>query len=172
MFPGGKMLFPPENAHPMYSVKALSKLVTRVLAAHGAHVSGDLREENIINGEHDIGGKQEIVVATVLKEAEEAADVIDTWIVKESLRETVASVTDDLVERDGVFFSNPKPEQERVYEATKDEDAMATAMLDAALKAMCEIRHSGAEADLARCCLLYTSPSPRDKRQSRMPSSA
>ena len=23
-----------------------------------------------------------------------------------------------------------------------------------------------------RCCLLYTSPSPRDKRQSRMPSSA
>ena len=24
----------------------------------------------------------------------------------------------------------------------------------------------------AQCCLLYTSPSPRDKRQSRMPSSA
>ena len=27
-------------------------------------------------------------------------------------------------------------------------------------------------ADLAGACLLYTSPSPRDKRQSRMPSSA
>ena len=26
--------------------------------------------------------------------------------------------------------------------------------------------------DGGRCCLLYTSPSPRDKRQSRMPSSA
>ena len=26
--------------------------------------------------------------------------------------------------------------------------------------------------DLNQCCLLYTSPSPRDKRQSRMPSSA
>ena len=26
--------------------------------------------------------------------------------------------------------------------------------------------------DLSLCCLLYTSPSPRDKRQSRMPSSA
>ena len=25
---------------------------------------------------------------------------------------------------------------------------------------------------LPKCCLLYTSPSPRDKRQSRMPSSA
>ena len=31
-----------------------------------------------------------------------------------------------------------------------------------------------AQLDAARCvaCLLYTSPSPRDKRQSRMPSSA
>ena len=27
-------------------------------------------------------------------------------------------------------------------------------------------------ADLRQLCLLYTSPSPRDKRQSRMPSSA
>ena len=30
--------------------------------------------------------------------------------------------------------------------------------------------HEG--VDLADACLLYTSPSPRDKRQSRMPSSA
>ena len=28
------------------------------------------------------------------------------------------------------------------------------------------------DGDIARPCLLYTSPSPRDKRQSRMPSSA
>ena len=28
------------------------------------------------------------------------------------------------------------------------------------------------QADWSRGCLLYTSPSPRDKRQSRMPSSA
>ena len=27
-------------------------------------------------------------------------------------------------------------------------------------------------SDAIHCCLLYTSPSPRDKRQSRMPSSA
>ena len=31
---------------------------------------------------------------------------------------------------------------------------------------------SGAAGDLRAACLLYTSPSPRDKRQSRMPSSA
>ena len=30
----------------------------------------------------------------------------------------------------------------------------------------------GLEAGMSRICLLYTSPSPRDKRQSRMPSSA
>ena len=39
-----------------------------------------------------------------------------------------------------------------------------------------EIRMLGswvvAEADCRNSCLLYTSPSPRDKRQSRMPSSA
>ena len=31
---------------------------------------------------------------------------------------------------------------------------------------------SDADVDFDRDCLLYTSPSPRDKRQSRMPSSA
>ena len=143
LFPGGKTEFPPENAHPMYSVKALSKLVTRVLAAHAANVSGDLREENIVNGEHDIGGKQESVVATVLKEAEEAADVIDTWIVKESLKDTVARVTYDLVKRrqDGDFIENPKPEQiSNVYEATKDEDAMVNR--DARRRAQGDVRDS------------------------------
>ena len=38
--------------------------------------------------------------------------------------------------------------------------AMAVAMIDAL------------SFDGSKCCLLYTSPSPRDKRQSRMPSSA
>ena len=33
-------------------------------------------------------------------------------------------------------------------------------------------RITGGEAFLPSTCLLYTSPSPRDKRQSRMPSSA
>ena len=36
------------------------------------------------------------------------------------------------------------------------------------LKALC----SGACSYISKNCLLYTSPSPRDKRQSRMPSSA
>ena len=54
-----------------------------------------------------------------------------------------------------------------------------TAALDPVVRALCEFGTgggSGTELDLSRvrvvCCLLYTSPSPRDKRQSRMPSSA
>ena len=34
------------------------------------------------------------------------------------------------------------------------------------------LKEMDAEAGNDCCCLLYTSPSPRDKRQSRMPSSA
>ena len=34
------------------------------------------------------------------------------------------------------------------------------------------LEHDGKNFALIRICLLYTSPSPRDKRQSRMPSSA
>ena len=39
------------------------------------------------------------------------------------------------------------------------------------LQAQIDKKASGAE-EVADICLLYTSPSPRDKRQSRMPSSA
>ena len=35
-----------------------------------------------------------------------------------------------------------------------------------------ELSSADLQHDLNRRCLLYTSPSPRDKRQSRMPSSA
>ena len=33
-------------------------------------------------------------------------------------------------------------------------------------------RESGVNPEQSRCCLLYTSPSPRDVEESRMPSSA
>ena len=46
--------------------------------------------------------------------------------------------------------------------------AVAKEMVDAAHRAGCEI----VKHQTHIVCLLYTSPSPRDKRQSRMPSSA
>ena len=36
----------------------------------------------------------------------------------------------------------------------------------------CRQQNGIAGVEIDNCCLLYTSPSPRDKRQSRMPSSA
>ena len=42
-----------------------------------------------------------------------------------------------------------------------------------ALCRSCNLKKSASlKIDVSNCCLLYTSPSPRDKRQSRMPSSA
>ena len=38
--------------------------------------------------------------------------------------------------------------------------------------AMNAIRDTGADAEILYSCLLYTSPSPRDPKTSRMPSSA
>ena len=58
-----------------------------------------------------------------------------------------------------------------MIELTKD-GGVATIKLDRpkALNALCGPMM--AEVANALACLLYTSPSPRDKRQSRMPSSA
>ena len=43
---------------------------------------------------------------------------------------------------------------------------------EAALRALLKGRYAALSAAPFQLCLLYTSPSPRDKRQSRMPSSA
>ena len=40
------------------------------------------------------------------------------------------------------------------------------------LTALERIHRKTGDLTIYKCCLLYTSPSPRDKRQSRMPSSA
>ena len=56
--------------------------------------------------------------------------------------------------------------------ATKQQvQHMVTALLGLS-EAPSEDAADGLAAALCHCCLLYTSPSPRDKRQSRMPSSA
>ena len=44
--------------------------------------------------------------------------------------------------------------------------------LGAIIKASKALSSEGGRLVISRPCLLYTSPSPRDKRQSRMPSSA
>ena len=40
------------------------------------------------------------------------------------------------------------------------------------LASLYSVKTGGCEEDCSYCCLLYTSPSPRDRQKSRMPSSA
>ena len=57
--------------------------------------------------------------------------------------------------------------------AVKDPNAILRNALPIKQVELQEIQHKLEEtSDLIRGCLLYTSPSPRDKRLSRMPSSA
>ena len=71
--------------------------------------------------------------------------------------------TEELV---GVFVAEDRRPQEAV--------AGASAALAEAIEAIAERIQAGGRLFYlgAGTCLLYTSPSPRDKRQSRMPSSA
>jgi PI-3-kinase-related kinase SMG-1 len=121
--------------HPVYAVKAVSKLVTRILAACAANVSGDLREENIVADEHDVGVKLEDVAATVIKEAEEAADIININVVEHTLENTFGDVAPP-------GYGGPTLEG-----ATKGKDVRT--MLDAAARAVYAVRRSAAEAELA-----------------------
>ena len=52
-------------------------------------------------------------------------------------------------------------------ERTKLADVLPAEALDALIK-----RFAGVALEIPKACLLYTSPSPRDQRGSRMPSSA
>ena len=49
---------------------------------------------------------------------------------------------------------------------------MASSVHTSSANAGVQIQQAGYTTDALMTCLLYTSPSPRDKRQSRMPSSA
>ena len=63
-----------------------------------------------------------------------------------------------------------------IEEVTQPTDALLKTLIDIDLQTFTEstFSHYTAAAFFhsGRICLLYTSPSPRDKRQSRMPSSA
>ena len=59
-------------------------------------------------------------------------------------------------------------------EGSRERFAMASELLGRDLLAICQGESGGGDGpdDLNDTCLLYTSPSPRDKTVSRMPSSA
>ena len=96
---------------------------------------------------------------------------------------TAPSIEDTSGESDGDVVSEelPAPETAEAVEISEldvddelvaTEDEVATGDSDADIDTVEEVEADTAGDDQDIDCLLYTSPSPRDKRQSRMPSSA
>ena len=83
-----------------------------------------------------------------------------------------ASSTDTELESGMVFVSYPASEDVPQWVLRSVFDKNLTEMLTWADDDEYVTPRMQAEHGLPRLCLLYTSPSPRDKRQSRMPSSA
>ena len=90
-------------------------------------------------------------------------------------RERTERLTRDL-ERARETYEEIKTELFRARECARAESARRVECEEALEGSRRETRLKSKEAATAetnaRACLLYTSPSPRDKRQSRMPSSA
>ena len=106
---------------------------------------------------------------------ETAAD----WLValqeeKERLEQGREALENRVLEAEGIA-RNAHATRERLESAFAQQHAAATARARAA-SAAAAAQQKALEDELraarADACLLYTSPSPRDKRQSRMPSSA
>ena len=85
-----------------------------------------------------------------------------------SLKSSIVSGLDILILREltgGIYFAEPR--------GIEEIDTLTKKGYDTNLYTTPEIERIGRVAfDMARACLLYTSPSPRDQRGSRMPSSA
>ena len=74
---------------------------------------------------------------------------------------------------EGVAGAKPAPKQDMPkQEAPKSASPKAADEPHAPVAAAASAPAAIDNSDLSPACLLYTSPSPRDKRQSRMPSSA
>ena len=90
----------------------------------------------------------------LMREADESG--FEIFMVKRSSRSSFGSL---------YVFPGGKLDPE---DTERDLYAYCEGMDDEEASARLGIQNDG----LSYCCLLYTSPSPRDKRQSRMPSSA
>ena len=91
---------------------------------------------------------------------------VGTWF-------AVSLMTSELKEKENELAqnSNVADESSKLTGLADDSQAQAEVTATAATQATNPIRKSHTKIPAANC-LLYTSPSPRDKRQSRMPSSA
>ena len=81
-----------------------------------------------------------------------------------------------IVREQELYLKKAKEEAEEILSNADKESSRLISesfvLQEAVVEANALVKQAEQEAILSRACLLYTSPSPRDKRQSRMPSSA
>ena len=77
----------------------------------------------------------------------------------------------DTLPGDKIQYSSWQEQQQRISELVGDAKCIAMQYSENCMIPYISVVDGGT-IELVRSCLLYTSPSPRDKRQSRMPSSA
>ena len=96
-------------------------------------------------------------------------------MVKSCRRYWSKEIADSIVQLEGVRFDNPMFSLTTSFDR-KDFTKLLTTQFDVKQETVDKFfdtaRGMNFYDDQAKTCLLYTSPSPRDKRQSRMPSSA
>ena len=115
-------------------------------------------------------------------------DVVDLTNLQRQIAHTTARVGSPKVQSAAQAMADINPEvQVTALQARVDAAALDSLVRDATVVLDCSDNYATRQAVNAACvrhnkplvagaviqfCLLYTSPSPRDKRQSRMPSSA
>ena len=104
--------------------------------------------------------------AELLKEKESTGDV-DIQGTEEGF--DTATQTNTVVDGEKVTLIR---NVQSIVEISVDQDEATTVILEQDGKVLDPIVINNGETNTINICLLYTSPSPRDKRQSRMPSSA
>ena len=75
-------------------------------------------------------------------------------------------------EEPDIFWETPQPEKLSFLSKLLGKKPLPVERVERPKLVLTELEQNEIDLDKAWHCLLYTSPSPRDKRQSRMPSSA
>ena len=103
--------------------------------------------------------------------------VLLTFILNALFFRPVGKAVED---REGYISTSRAQAKEKLAQAERLEAELKAQLLDARKQSLTVIQEAEQEVDglyrealaMAQACLLYTSPSPRDRQKSRMPSSA
>ena len=158
------------ESHAIVTVSA-----TQDLAFFALHASSDT-EPQLVQTHQLVGYNDEIVDMTLLEQQKflaVASNNSQLRIYKLDTHDHDVSLVDG--HADMVLSLDASPDSKWLVSGSKDQTARIWARVDDGRDSWTCLGICEGHAESVGCvkfCLLYTSPSPRDKRQSRMPSSA